>query len=107
MADRLDAHIVAVVVARAAYLAEHVLAAALAPFGDHLAEIVDQKGAPLRAAPHRGEGQRHAHDADRRLHHIAEGLVDLVRLRPPPDPQSTPLKLSPSCSSRRPTSAYK
>src|SRR3546814_4711797 len=41
--DRLDAHIVAIVVARAAYLAEHVLAAALAPFGDHLAEIVDQK----------------------------------------------------------------
>src|SRR3546814_3938417 len=34
--DRLDAHIVAIVVARAAYLAEHVLAAALAPFGDHL-----------------------------------------------------------------------
>src|SRR3546814_513374 len=81
--DRLDRHIFAVVVARAAYLAEHVLAAALAPFGDHLAEIVDQKGASLRAAPHRGEGQRHAHDADRRLHHVDERLVDLVRLRPP------------------------
>src|SRR3546814_5405885 len=36
-------------------------------------------------APHRGKGQGHADDADRRLHHVDERLVDLFRLRSPGD----------------------
>src|SRR3546814_4558816 len=56
-----------------------------AAFGHHRGKIIDQELAARNAAPHRGEGQRHADHADRRLHHVDERLVDPFRLRAPGD----------------------
>src|SRR3546814_10648265 len=81
--DRLDRQIVAALVLRLTDLRENVLARRRAALGHHLREIVDEIFAARDAAAHRGKGHRHADDADRRLHHVDEGLVDLLRLRPP------------------------
>ena len=83
--DRFVGEQLALFIGRTAELAEHVLRVAVATLGHLAAEIVDQEFSPRDAARHLGPRDRHADDADRRLHHIDKGLVDAIRLGAPGD----------------------
>src|SRR3546814_2513373 len=83
--DRLARQIIACLILCLSDLGEDILARPGAAFGHHRGKIIDQELAARNAAPHRGEGQRHADHADRRLHHVDERLVYPFRLRAPGD----------------------